>query len=62
MVAGLLLGEIQATSLDSLEIDAYENLYLFSYFTKEDRGLQLAVSTDGYDWTVLNHGAPLFKP
>jgi hypothetical protein len=39
-----------------------DSLYLFSYFTKQDSGLQLGVSANGYDWIALNNGRPIFKP
>lgn len=39
-----------------------KNLYLFSYFIKQDAGLQLAISKDGFKWVELNNGKAIFKP
>lgn len=49
-------------TLEEIRSSAKDSLYLFSYFVKEDQGLQLALSADGYNWVALNDGKPIFKP
>lgn len=40
-----------------------DSTVLFAYFTGNgEDGLHLAISQDGYDWQVLNHGKSLLKP
>ena len=38
--------------------------YVFTYFdnSRQDAGLFLAYSTDGYNWTAVNGGEPIMKP
>ena len=42
--------------------DVPKNHYVFSYFTGQDDGAKLAISTNGRNWKVLNNGAPVIRP
>ena len=41
-------------TLEEIRRSAKDSLYLFSYFVKEDQGLQLALSADGYKNIILS--------
>ncbi len=39
-----------------------KKFFLFSYFLGQDKGMHLALSTDGYQWEQLNNGQPVLIP
>ena len=64
-VSGQVNTVANATTVDSrqnkIDVNAKQFL-LFSYFTGQAGGAQLALSTDGLHWEQLNGGQPVIIP